>query len=96
MWFPFAAPNMAIFMGWEEQEREGGKGGEGWLPKLVTSDAVSKTQNNSDSRVDAYSHPCDGPGLSRVDTAAPLGALCLTVLKSPECCLGWSPQLWSS
>lgn len=68
---------MAIFMGWEEQEREGGKGGEGWLPKLVTSDAVSKTQNNSDARVDAYSHPRDGPGPSRVDTAAPPGACVL-------------------
>lgn len=88
-------------MGWEEQEREGGKGGEGWLPKLVTSDAVRKTQNNSDARVDAYSHPCDGVGPSWADPAASPRASCLAILKSPECCLWqhglrWSPRLCSS
>ena len=75
-------------MGWEEREREGGKGGEGWLPKLVTSDAVRKTQNNSDTRVGAFSHPCDGPGPPGADTTATPGASCLALLKSQSVAFG--------
>lgn len=52
-------------MGWEEGEKRRWERKEGWVPKLVTSDAIRKTQNNSDARRDAYSHPRDRvcPGL---------------------------------
>lgn len=42
MWFPFAALSSGNFHGVGRAGREGWKGGEGWLLKLVTSDAVKK------------------------------------------------------
>lgn len=83
MWFPFAVLSSSNFHRVGSGRREGGRGRKGWVPKLVTLDAVRKTRNNSDAQRDAYSHPGDNPGMSRADAAAPQGPSVL-LLCSPQ------------
>ena len=83
MWFPFAVLSSSNFHGVGSGRREGGRGRKGWVPKLVTLDAVRKTRNNGVARRDAYSQLWDNPGMSRADATAP---------REPSVLLLCSPQ----